>query len=160
MIKTLMICIGLIGLPQLTAAQSVEDQVFAQLQEQGFTVIEVRRTFLGRIRFIAESAYLYRELVINPQTGEILRDYVRDIDGDKNHDRNPRILNPNHNPSHTNDDGDGNGGSSNDDDDYTEGAEGDDESDDADENEHDADDESDENEGEEDDDDDEDDEDD
>ena len=135
MIKTLMICIGLIGLPQLAAAQSVEDQVFAQLQEQGFTVIEVRRTFLRRIRFIAESAYLYRELVINPQTGEILRDYVRDIDGDKNHDRNPRILNPNHNPSHTNDDGDGNGGSSNDDDDYTEGAEGDDESDDADENE-------------------------
>ena len=135
MIKTLMICIGLMGLPQLAAAQSVEDQVFAQLQEQGFTVIEVRRTFLGRIRFIAESAYLYRELVINPQTGEILRDYVRDIDGDKNHDRNPRILNPNHNPSHTNDDGDGNGGSSNDDDDYTEGAEGDDESDDADENE-------------------------
>ena len=135
MIKTLMICIGLMGLPQLAAAQSVEDQVFAQLQEQGFTVIEVRRTFLGRIRFIAESAYLYRELVINPQTGEILRDYVRDIDGDKNHDRNPRILNPNHNPSHTNDDCDGNGGSSNDDDDYTEGAEGDDESDDADESE-------------------------
>ena len=154
MIKTLMICIGLMGLPQLAAAQSVEDQVFAQLQEQGFTVIEVRRTFLGRHRFTAESAYFYRELVINPQTGEILRDYVRDIDGDKNHDRNPRILNPNHNPSHTNDDGDGNGGSSNDDDDYTEGAEGDDESDDADENEDDADDESDENEGEDDEDDD------
>ena len=135
MIKTLMICIGLMGLPQLAAAQSVEDQVFAQLQEQGFTVIEVRRTFLGRLWFTAESAYFYRELVINPQTGEILRDYVRDIDGDKNHDRNPRILNPNHNLSHTNNDGDGNGGSSNDDDDYTEGAEGDDESDDADESE-------------------------
>ena len=144
MIKTLMICIGLIGLPQLTAAQSVEDQVFAQLQEQGFMSIEVRRTFLRRLRFTAESAYFYRELVINPQTGEILRDYVRDIDGDKNHDRNPRILNPNHNPSHTNNDGDGNGGSSNDDDDYTEGAEGDDESDDADENEGEEDDDEDE----------------
>lgn len=115
MIKTLIICIGLIGLPHFAAAQSVEDQVVTQLQEQGFAEIEVHKTFLGRLRFTAESELFYRELVINPQTGEVLRDYIRDLKDDDNDDRDPipRIMNPNRTPSEAYDDDDG---GSNDDD--------------------------------------------
>jgi hypothetical protein len=104
MLKTMMICIGLVGLPHVAAAQSVQDQVVTQLQAQGFKGIEVQRTFLGRLRFTAESSSFYRELVINPQTGEVLRDYVRDLEDDNNRDRAPRILNPNSRQNDTSDD--------------------------------------------------------
>jgi hypothetical protein len=104
MLKTMMICIGLVGLPHVAAAQSVQDQVVTQLQAQGFKGIEVQRTFLGRLRFTAESSSFYRELVINPQTGEVLRDYVRDLEDVNNRDRAPRILNPNSRQNDTNDD--------------------------------------------------------
>jgi hypothetical protein len=130
MIKTLIICIGLIGLPHFAAAQSVEDQVVAQLQEQGFSGIEVHRTFLGRLRFTAESGHFYRELVINPQTGEVLRDYIRRLE-DNDGDKVPRILIPNRTSSEENDD---------DDEDDDDGDDDDDDDDDDDEDEDDEDD--------------------
>lgn len=52
-----------------------QDLVTASLREQGFEVQLVHWTLLGRIRIIAESEFVRREIVINPNTGEILRDY-------------------------------------------------------------------------------------
>ena len=57
-------------------AQSVEDRLIAGLRGQGYTILEEGRTFLGRLRIVAENGTLHREIVANPSTGEILRDYV------------------------------------------------------------------------------------
>jgi hypothetical protein len=62
-------------LPAFAAAQTVQDSIISQLQNQGFTQIEVSRTLLGRVILKATSSQLERELVFNPTTGEILRDY-------------------------------------------------------------------------------------
>ena len=75
----------------LATAQSVQDQIVSQLTAQGFTRIEVSRTLLGRIKIDAKSATLDRELVFNPVTGEILRDYWHDNTPAANA---PRVLIP------------------------------------------------------------------
>ena len=56
-----------------------QDIVTSSLQAQGFEVRLVHWTLLGRIRIIAVSADIRREIVINPTTGEILRDYSQRI---------------------------------------------------------------------------------
>lgn len=62
-------------------AQTVQDSIVTQLTEQGFTEIWISRTWLGRSRIVARSDELYREIIVNPVTGEILRDYWRQDDG-------------------------------------------------------------------------------
>ena len=57
-------------------AQSVEVRLIAELRGQGYTILEEGRTFLGRLRIVAENGTLHREIVANPSTGEILRDYA------------------------------------------------------------------------------------
>lgn len=56
-------------------AQTVVDQIIAQLEAQGFTAFDVSRTLLGRSRIVATSGDQQREIIVNPRTGEILRDY-------------------------------------------------------------------------------------
>lgn len=83
-LKSLVIAcaLSLAALPAL-AAPSV-DQIVAQLEAQGYDDIDVERTWLGRIRIEAESKTREREIIINPRTGEILRDfsYANDDDDD------------------------------------------------------------------------------
>jgi hypothetical protein len=67
----------LLALP--AAAQSVTDRMVAALREQGYRILEMHDTWLGRVRVIAESDTIRRELVFNPGTGEILRDYALDL---------------------------------------------------------------------------------
>jgi len=55
-------------------AQSFADSIVAQLREQGFTRIKVERTLLGRTRIDARGKGGRREIILNPRTGEILRD--------------------------------------------------------------------------------------
>lgn len=47
-----------------------------QLQDQGYSGIKVGHTLLGRLRIVAQLDGMQREIVINPYTGEILRDYL------------------------------------------------------------------------------------
>ncbi len=70
---------SLIALPSV--AQTVEDSVVSQLHSQGFSQVEVHRTWLGRIRIEASGNGMSREIVLNPRTGEILRDYWHNDDG-------------------------------------------------------------------------------
>ncbi|MEP5761071.1 MAG: hypothetical protein ABJ327_17500 [Litoreibacter sp.] len=56
------------------AQVSVADGVVAQLQTNGYTVTEVRRSWLGRIVITAKSGEGLREIVLNRTSGEILRD--------------------------------------------------------------------------------------
>lgn len=55
-------------------AATFVDQIVAQLKAQGFQKIEVETTWLGRARIEARRADFTREIVLNPTTGEILRD--------------------------------------------------------------------------------------
>ena len=74
--------------PVGATAQSVQDQIISQLRAQGFTQMTVSRTWLGRIRVVAFRGDTRRELVFNPQTGEILRDFWRDDDD------GPKLFDP------------------------------------------------------------------
>lgn len=56
-------------------ADGLESDLVAQLRRQGFYQVEVSRTLLGRIRLVAQSDTRWREVIVNPSTGEILRDY-------------------------------------------------------------------------------------
>lgn len=71
--------LALAVLMALTAAPSlaldVAQRIVAELKAQGYSAIEVSRTLLGRTRITAGSPDFEREIVIDPRTGEILRDY-------------------------------------------------------------------------------------
>lgn len=51
-----------------------QDDIVERLVEAGFGQIEITRTLLGRVRITGTKGNMWRELVINPRTGEILRD--------------------------------------------------------------------------------------
>ncbi|MCE8539638.1 hypothetical protein KBY27_19435 [Ruegeria pomeroyi] len=56
-------------------AQTTTDTITRQLRAQGYTSVEVSRTLLGRARIVARRPGEQREIIVNPRTGEILRDY-------------------------------------------------------------------------------------
>ena len=55
-------------------AEGFADSIVRQLEAQGFSRIETEQTWLGRTRIVAEGAQGQREIIVNPNTGEILRD--------------------------------------------------------------------------------------
>jgi len=99
-----------------------------QLQTDGYDEISIGRTWLGRTRIVAEKDDLYREIILNTATGEVLRDYSRAADG------GPRLpLGFDHGLDDDDDD-------DNDDDDYEDEDEDDDDDEDDDEDDDDDDD--------------------
>jgi hypothetical protein len=62
-------------------ADSFEGSVVAQLRAQEFKQIVVERTLLGRVRILAVQGSRHREIILNPRTGEILRDVFLDASG-------------------------------------------------------------------------------
>lgn len=60
----------------MALAESVSDRVFANLKAQGYLVVQQDRTWLGRIWVLARNETVQRELVFDPTTGEVLRDYT------------------------------------------------------------------------------------
>ena len=78
-----------VALPSAASAQTAEEQVIRQLKRQGYTHITLRRTLLGRTRIIATGPQGRREIVLNPSTGAILRDYIDRSDSDRR-DRDDR----------------------------------------------------------------------
>lgn len=65
--------------PQLALAQSAPDQIVKQLHAQGYSTISVERTWLGRTRILARNTEAQREIIVNPATGEILRDFWKPL---------------------------------------------------------------------------------
>ena len=55
-------------------AATYADAVVSQLTKQGFYNIAVQTTLLGRVRILADRGDGQREIILNPRTGEILRD--------------------------------------------------------------------------------------
>ncbi len=66
----------LTGLCAPAAARTVEERLIAGLKDQGYAIVEDGYTFLGRLRIVAENDTYHREIVVNPGTGEVLRDYT------------------------------------------------------------------------------------
>lgn len=96
--------------PALAQTPSVVDQVIAQLKSQGYTKITMGRTFLGRTRIVAQNDEMRREIIINPATGEVLRDYWEveedDHDDDDDRDRSDRDRGDLDDDDENDDDGD------------------------------------------------------
>lgn len=72
--KTVLFLAMLAALP--AGAGTLEQELTQQLQSQGYGQVQASRTWLGRLRLQARSGDLMREIVVNPNTGEILRDYA------------------------------------------------------------------------------------
>lgn len=67
----------------MAQARDRSDDIVRELKRKGYRVTEVSRTFLGRIRILATKDGGRREIIVNPVTGEILRDLwiARGYDG-------------------------------------------------------------------------------
>jgi hypothetical protein len=55
-------------------------QVLQSLRSQGYREIWFERTLLNRVRIVAERRGTSREIVLDPRTGDILRDYSESED--------------------------------------------------------------------------------
>lgn len=80
MLRTALMILALALAPAIASANAYERSIVSQLRAQGYSNIEVSRTFLGRGRITAQSDTLNREIVFNPATGAILRDFARQRD--------------------------------------------------------------------------------
>ena len=63
------------------ADQDFTTPIVERLQGEGFVVSQIKRTWLGRILIVSQNGEYLREVVINPHTGEILRDKLFALDG-------------------------------------------------------------------------------
>ena len=68
--------LGLVWQATPLYAQNYEQAILAQLRQDGYEQITVTTTLLGRIRIVADGAQGQREIVLNPRTGEVLRDVL------------------------------------------------------------------------------------
>lgn len=71
----------------MAEARDRSDDIVRELKRKGYRITEVGRTFLGRVRILATRDGGRREIIVNPVTGEILRDLwiargQDDADGD------------------------------------------------------------------------------
>lgn len=61
----------------LTVQAVTEADLIASLEQEGFSVVERERTFLGRVRILAVGPAGTREVILNPRNGRVLRDLIR-----------------------------------------------------------------------------------
>lgn len=60
-------------------ADGLKDRIIADLVDEGYTEITIKRTLLGRALVVARQGNQTREIVFNPATQMVLRDYSRII---------------------------------------------------------------------------------
>lgn len=66
------------------SALAPAEEILATLRERGYRIVLDERTWLGRQRIVAEKNGARREVVFNPGTGEILRDYAFRVEAGAN----------------------------------------------------------------------------
>lgn len=52
------------------------EMVKVALEHQGYQVVMVTRTLLGRMRFVASREQVWREIILDNSSGQVLRDYA------------------------------------------------------------------------------------
>ena len=79
MLRILAISVLIVLAPLVASANgdTVRDRVIEELTEDGYQEIRISKTLLGRMRFVAIKPRHRREIVVNPRTGVILRDYIQ-----------------------------------------------------------------------------------
>ena len=84
MLKTglILFFFALWAVPAAADETSVRETIVSELQSEGYEEIRISRTWLGRTRFVAQNGRRYREIVVNPTTGVILRDYIKFLNFD------------------------------------------------------------------------------
>lgn len=82
----LIIFLAFSAAPAAADADALRNHYVNELQEDGYEEIRITRTLLGRMRFVALSPRYRREIVINPLTGVVLRDYIRVLKRDDDDD--------------------------------------------------------------------------
>ena len=79
-----MLILAMASFPLSAMAQSSPlDFLISSLEGQGYKITEVSRTWLGRVVIEAETDRHEREIVLDPISGEILRDYWERRDDDE-----------------------------------------------------------------------------
>jgi hypothetical protein len=68
------------------------EMVTDALQGQGYTVQSVTRTLLGRARIVAQQGQIWREVVLDISTGQILRDYAVEFSPNDLPDRQTEVM--------------------------------------------------------------------
>ena len=76
---TLVVALILLTSAGMAMAVDVRDQLLAQLRRMGYTEFTVSTTLLGRLQVVASDGVSQREIVVNPRTREVLRDYSSSI---------------------------------------------------------------------------------
>ena len=82
----LIIFLAFSAAPAAADADALRNHYVNELQEDVYQEIRITRTLLGRMRFVALSPRYRREIVINPLTGVVLRDYIRVLQRQKDDD--------------------------------------------------------------------------
>lgn len=77
--KKFLLSMALIAVAAPVFGEELDDALTRQLKAQGYVRIETSYTLLGRLRIDAQKGNARREIVVNPTTGEILRDYVTHV---------------------------------------------------------------------------------
>lgn len=65
---------GVVMTPAVAWARDYSDGIVRELKRNGYRIDSVARTLLGRVKIVASNRRGVREIIVNPATGEILRD--------------------------------------------------------------------------------------
>lgn len=65
------------AVPAFSEVAATVSAVAEELADHGYEVSRISKTFWGRVKIVARKDDLEREVILNPNTGEILRDLVR-----------------------------------------------------------------------------------
>lgn len=79
--RALLLSIPALWLLATGVLADVERAILRRLRADGYRQISVSRTLLGRVRIVAVKPGLRREIILNPNTGEVLRDLITTLDG-------------------------------------------------------------------------------
>ncbi|SDY90748.1 hypothetical protein [Citreimonas salinaria] len=78
--------------PALAQNDAGTEAILRQLRAQGYSDIDISRTWLGRVRILAKSPDTTREIVYNPSTGALMRDHAYESVNAVGPDPAPRII--------------------------------------------------------------------
>lgn len=89
-VSACVLCLGTAPLPVMAAGFA--EVIVSELQQQGYSRIVTEQTWLGRVRIVAQRDTGSREIILNPRTGEILRDLWLLKDGNSGRGKDSQIV--------------------------------------------------------------------
>lgn len=75
--RFILVLLAILAAGPLAAQTDVVEDITAELVAEGYVLLDRRNTLLGRTQIVVRLGDEVREIVIDPNTGEILRDLPR-----------------------------------------------------------------------------------